>query len=115
MAKIIITIADVKNEKGDPSVAISYDFDTPDTATTPMSENSSGAVIAAYYIGKFITDHLTPSTDATQESCDKESCCENEECENSKPSVDDDDAFAGEVLAPRACDVNNPEECTSCQ
>jgi hypothetical protein len=113
MTKITITIADVKNEKGDPSVAISYDFDPPEMATTPMSETSSGAVIAAYYIGKFITDHLTPPSSEDSEACEKEGCCGNDACEN-KANIDDDD-FAGEVLTPRACDVNNPEECTSCQ
>lgn len=31
-----------------------------------------------------------------------------------KPSTDDDDIFAGEVLTPRTCSLDD-EECTSCQ
>lgn len=115
MAKITLTIADVKNEKGDDSVAITYDFDPPELATTPMSETATGAVIASYYIAKFITDHLSPSSTPEGEEGENNACCGNEACENKQTSVDDDDAFAGEVLTPRACDVNNPEECTSCQ
>ncbi len=113
MAKVTITISDITNAAGDPSVAIAYDMDPPEMATTPMSETSSGAIIAAYYIGKFITEHLTPPSEDTPEGCNQEGCCGNEACEN-KSKINDDD-FAGEVLTPRACDVNNPEECTSCQ